>query len=75
MNGTQEEFDLIMSELKSVLKDKDPELSLGALMNVMIVTSMNQLGNACEAYYAVDQLKHQYFAELIKMMTEKEKQL
>lgn len=74
MSHKQEDFDRVMFKIKDALEDEDTELSLGALMNVMIVKAMNELENVCEAYYAIDQLKHEYFAELSRLILKEKKQ-
>lgn len=71
MKQDQEAFDRLMSKFKEAMDGEEDNIIMGTLMNTLIVKALNLCGNVPESYYTVSRLKHDYFTELQKALSEK----
>ena len=68
MSEEQEKFNTLLEKIDTALDGEEVMLSIGVLMNWIVVHGTNQFGNVADSYYQIDKLKHQYFEELRKAL-------
>jgi len=69
----QEEFDRVLKSFEEVIKDEDPGLVIGVLINALVVESIKYFGDVHSSFYHVSQLQHQYYTSVSEYLREAKK--
>jgi len=73
MSKEQEDFNRLLNAFEEVIKDEDPNLVIGVLINALVVEGVKHFGEVYSSYYHISCLQQQYYGKVAEYLREAKK--